>query len=141
MPLTLTPFPQLVVLTLEKPIQDTAAKLRTYYHHIAAMGDLKGDDIFAVLLNAMGKNFEPITSTITVSLPEGDPLVWWSRLNSRWRVIGPFMLCICAVPPLLQVLLQTNHITRCESNVFQHSVVNEVKDVWAKSQQLESVFM
>jgi hypothetical protein len=30
----------------EKPIHDTVADLRTYYHRISAMGPLKTDDIF-----------------------------------------------------------------------------------------------
>ena len=51
--------------TYEKPIRDTLAELRTYFHRIAVMGPLKTDDIFAVmLLNAMNEHFGPLRQTI-----------------------------------------------------------------------------
>lgn len=49
----------------ETPIHDTLAELRTFYHGITAMGQLKNDVIFAVLLlNAMTKHFGPLQQKI-----------------------------------------------------------------------------
>ena len=54
-----------IKFTYEKPIRETLAELRTYFHRISVMGPLKPDDIFAVmLLNAMNENFGPLRQTI-----------------------------------------------------------------------------
>jgi hypothetical protein len=56
-------------------------------------------------------------------------------LNQRLgrNCIVPFALCIRAVPPSLRVLFQADDITRRETNILEHTIVNEVKYIRAKS--------
>ncbi len=57
-----------IEFTYEKSIRDTVAETRAYYRRIVAMGELKEDVIFAVmLLNSMNKNFGPLQQTIMCS--------------------------------------------------------------------------
>lgn len=57
-----------IEFTYEKSIRDSVAELRTYYRRILAMGELKEDIIFAVmLLNSMNKHFGPLQQTIMCS--------------------------------------------------------------------------
>jgi hypothetical protein len=47
--------------TYEKPICDTLSELHSFYHCIAAMGQPKLDNIWAILLlNALNKHFGPL---------------------------------------------------------------------------------
>jgi hypothetical protein len=57
-----------IEFTYEKSIRDSVAEIRTYYRRIVAMGELKEDVIFAVmLLNSMNKHFAPLQQTIMCS--------------------------------------------------------------------------
>jgi hypothetical protein len=58
-----------IEFTYEKSIRDAVAEIRSYYRRIAAMGELKEDVIFAVmLLNSMHKHFGPLQQTIKCTL-------------------------------------------------------------------------
>ncbi len=51
--------------TYEKSLHDMLSELCTYYHCIVAMGSLKNDNIFSILiLNALSKNFGPLQHSI-----------------------------------------------------------------------------
>jgi hypothetical protein len=50
--------------TYKKSICDMVSKMRTYYQRIAAMGQLKLNDIFSILLNGMNRHFGPLQQTI-----------------------------------------------------------------------------
>jgi hypothetical protein len=67
------PFAQLNLLlkglqtdfTYDTSLRDTLSELRTYYQRIVAMGSLRDDDIFSVLiLNALSKHFGPLQYSI-----------------------------------------------------------------------------
>jgi hypothetical protein len=101
------------------------------HHGIPSLAEVIPVDVSAgckVTLNDPGP-IEPVASTIAVLLLKGDPLVRWSSLYQRWCLTNPFVLRVRAVPPLLQVLFQVNHIARHESNIFEHSIINKVKDI------------
>ena len=54
-----------VEFSYDKPIRDTVAEARSIYLQIAAMGPIKLDDVFAViLLNGMNKNFGPVQQNV-----------------------------------------------------------------------------
>jgi hypothetical protein len=97
-----------------------------------------------VTFNELG-SVEPIASTIVVSLLEVDLLAWRSPIaqrHNRGRVVGHlFVLRITAVPPSLRVLFQANYIARCETNVFERSVVNEVNNIRPKTLESEAFFV
>lgn len=58
------------------------------------------------------------------------------------RIVGrPFALCIATVPPSLRVLFQANYVARCETDIFESSIVNEVNDIGPKALESESFFM
>jgi gag-polypeptide of LTR copia-type len=49
----------------EKSIRDMVSEMQTYYQCIAAMGQLKLDDIFSILLlKGMNRHFGPLQQTI-----------------------------------------------------------------------------
>jgi hypothetical protein len=81
---------------------------RKGYHSVTSLAKVKPFNVsagFEITFNHFGP-VEPIASTIAVSLLEGNPHIWWSRLGLRltgWS--GPLALCIGTVPPLLGVLL------------------------------------
>jgi gag-polypeptide of LTR copia-type len=67
------PFAQLNLLlkglqtdfTYNASLRDTLSELHTYYQRVVAMGSLRDDDIFSVLiLNALSKNFGPLQYSI-----------------------------------------------------------------------------
>jgi gag-polypeptide of LTR copia-type len=54
-----------IEFSYDKPIRDTVAEARSIYQRIAAMGPIKLDDIFSViLLNGMNKNFGPVQQNV-----------------------------------------------------------------------------
>jgi hypothetical protein len=56
--------------TYKKSIRDSLAEIRTYHRRILAMGELKEDVLFAVLLlNSMKKHFGPLQQSILFSTP------------------------------------------------------------------------
>ena len=57
-----------IQFTYEKSLRDSLAEIRTYYRRIAAMGELKEDVIFSVmLLHSMNKHFRPLQQNIMCS--------------------------------------------------------------------------
>jgi len=92
-------------------------------HGILSLAKVKPVDISTGRKSTLNFNhlgpIDPIASAIMVPLFKDDSLVWWSWLNWRgWHLIGLLTLCISTIPPLLWVLFQANHISRCESNDF-----------------------
>jgi hypothetical protein len=55
---------------MKNPSRDSVAEMRSYYNRIVAVGELKEDDIFAViLLNSMNKHFALLQQAIMSSSP------------------------------------------------------------------------
>jgi len=54
-----------IEFTYEKSIRDMVSELRTIYQQIVAMGQLKLNNVFSVLLlNSMNRHFGPLQQTI-----------------------------------------------------------------------------